>query len=131
MTPLIDIIFQLVLFFMVSTTFLSAPGIQIDLPKSSAEVIVQEQKDLHIWMTHEGEIFLDEKPVTLAGLESKLIEAAREDPGTQVNVKADTLVGHGQVVLVMDMARNQGLTRLSIATDPGAPGPVPEEEREK
>ena len=47
-TPLIDIIFQLVLFFMVSTTFITAPGIQVDLPRSSAQEILQDSSDVNI-----------------------------------------------------------------------------------
>ncbi len=44
-TPLIDIIFQLVLFFMVSTTFVTSPGIQVDLPRSSAQTIIREKQE--------------------------------------------------------------------------------------
>jgi biopolymer transport protein ExbD/biopolymer transport protein TolR len=117
-TPLIDIIFQLVLFFMVSTTFITAPGIQVDLPRSSAQEILQDSSDVNIWMTNQGEVFVDEAPVDWATLDEKL-SAASADPQTLVIIKADTDVEHGRVVRVMDLARSKGLNRLAIATDPG------------
>lgn len=117
-TPLIDIIFQLVLFFMVSTTFITAPGIQVDLPRSSAQEILQDSSDVNIWMTNQGEVFVDEDPVDWATLDEKL-SAASADPQTLVIIKADTDVEHGRVVRVMDLARSKGLNRLAIATDPG------------
>ena len=57
-TPLIDIIFQLVLFFMVSTTFVSAPGIEVDLPKSSSDTVLREQDELSIWIAVDGFLLL-------------------------------------------------------------------------
>ncbi|MCB9761591.1 MAG: biopolymer transporter ExbD [Alphaproteobacteria bacterium] len=130
LTPLIDIIFQLVLFFMVSTTFIAAPGIQVDLPRSSAQTILQDQEDISIWMSEKGEIFVDEKPVTWDDLVAALNRAAERDPSTMVIIKADTAVGHGRVVAVMDLARSKGLTRLAIGTDAeaGRAGTEPEPE---
>jgi len=121
-TPMIDVVFQLVLFFMVSTTFKSAPGIQVDLPRSSQEVVIAEDEDLQIWMTLEGSIFVNDQPVDLPGLTRVLQRTAERDPDTLVVIKADTGVEHGRVVQVMDLARGRGLSRLAIATE------VPDEE---
>ena len=118
-TPLIDIIFQLVLFFMVSTTFIAAPGIQVDLPRSSAQTILRDQQDVNIWMTDDGGVFVDEVPVTWSELSQTLSQVAQADTSTMVIIKADTSVDHGRVVTVMDLARSKGLSRLAIATDPG------------
>ncbi len=118
-TPLIDIIFQLVLFFMVSTTFIAAPGIQVDLPRSSAQTILRDQQDVNIWMTEDGAIYIDESPVSWSQLDQVLDQAAQGDTSTMVVIKADTSVDHGRVVTVMDLARSKGLSRLAIATDPG------------
>ncbi len=117
-TPLIDIIFQLVLFFMVSTTFITAPGIQVELPRSSAQQILQDASDINIWMTNGGQVYVDELPVDWPDLDAKL-SAASADIQTLVIIKADTEVEHGRVVRVMDLARSKGLNRLAIATDPG------------
>ncbi len=116
-TPLIDIIFQLVLFFMVSTTFVTSPGIQVDLPRSSAQTIIREKQDLNVWMTAEGSVYLDREPMSWDALAARLSRAAVQDPNTMVIIKADTEVDHGRVVAVMDLARGHGLTRLAIATE--------------
>lgn len=116
-TPMIDVVFQLVLFFMVSTTFKTAPGIQVDLPRSSQDVVVAEDEDINIWMTLDGELYIDEVPVDLAGLRTRLQRAADRDPDTLIVIKADTGVEHGRVVQVMDLARARGLSRLAIATE--------------
>jgi biopolymer transport protein ExbD/biopolymer transport protein TolR len=116
-TPLIDIIFQLVLFFMVSTTFVTSPGIQVDLPRSSAQTIIREKQDISVWMTAEGTVYVDREPMTWDVLEQRFDVAAMHDPNTMVIIKADTDVDHGRVVAIMDLARARGLARLAIATE--------------
>ena len=116
-TPLIDIIFQLVLFFMVSTTFVTAPGIEVDLPRSSADTVLREQDDLSIWISSDGAVYVDDQPVDFSGLERAMDRAAQNNPNTLVMLKADREVDHGRVVAVMDAARNRGLTQLAIATE--------------
>ena len=118
-TPMIDIVFQLVLFFMVSTTFVTAPGIQVDLPRSSAQQVIADKNDINIWMTVDGAVFVDDVPVDVAKLERALYRKAEQNPDTLVVIKADTGVDHGRVVAVMDMAREVGLVRLAIATEAG------------
>ena len=127
-TPLIDIIFQLVLFFMVSTTFVTAPGIEVDLPRSSADTVLREQDDLSIWISSDGAVYVDDTAVDFSGLELAMDRAAQKNPNTLVMLKADREVDHGRVVAVMDAARNRGLTQLAIATevrsaDRGSPSP--------
>ncbi len=117
-TPMIDIVFQLVLFFMVSTTFKTSSGIQVDLPRSSQEVVVAEQDDLQILMTLDGTTYLNDTEVTTEALKRSLEEVATADINRLVVIKADTGVEHGRVVEVMDLARGLGLTRLAIATEP-------------
>ena len=120
-TPLIDIIFQLVLFFMVSTTFVSSPGIEVDLPRSSSETILRDKDDLSIWVTVDGAVYVDDHPVDWKGLRSALQGAVRGNPRTLIIIKADQEVGHGRVVSVMDLARSLGLNRLAIATEANDP----------
>ncbi len=117
LSPMIDVVFQLVLFFMVSTTFVTAPGIDVDLPRASTQATLNEQEDIDVWMTTEGAIYVDDVPVDAATLRSKLLDAAKRDAGTLVILKADAGVSHGRVVTVMDVAREVGLSKLAIATE--------------
>ena len=123
LTPMIDVMFNLVLFLLLATTFKKeddagqkGPAIQVDLPKSSSGNVVAETKDLNVWVAADGTVFLDEAPVTTEDLRRSFKRAARQDPSTLVVIKADQDVTHGAVVGVMDLARNQGLSRLAIAT---------------
>ena len=116
-TPLIDIIFQLVLFFMVSTTFVTSPGIEVDLPRSSSDTILRERDDINLWVTSEGSVFVDDAPVDWSTLQGALQQAATANPSTLIIIKADRDVDHGRVVAVMDLARSLGLNRLAIATE--------------
>ena len=122
MTPLIDIIFQLVLFFMVSTTFVSSPGIEVDLPRSSSDTILRDKDDMNIWVTEDGAVYVDDHPVDWSGLRRALTAANQGNPNTLIIIKADQDVGHGRVVSVMDLARSMGLGRLAIATDVNVAG---------
>jgi len=127
-TPLIDIIFQLVLFFMVSTTFVTSPGIQVDLPRSSAQTILRDRDDVNIWVTSDGAVYVDDDAVDWTGLRAALESAAAANPSTLVIVKADEAVDHGRVVAVMDLARSFGLSRLAIATEAAVGGQRGEDE---
>jgi biopolymer transport protein ExbD len=124
LTPLIDIIFQLVLFFMVSTSFTQAQveGIEIELPKSSTQVILTEKAELRLKVAADGAVYLDDAPMTLSALRARLRDAAKADPSTLVVIRADASVGHGRVVAVMDLARAQGLSNLAIATEANTAG---------
>ncbi|OGQ13965.1 MAG: hypothetical protein A3B70_03870 [Deltaproteobacteria bacterium RIFCSPHIGHO2_02_FULL_40_11] len=118
LTSLIDVMFMLVLFFLVTTTFVSSPGMKVDLPKSAAKDIVRNKKDLTIVLSKDQSILLNQKPVSEATLQEKLFEEAQLNPETMVIIRADQNSSHGFVVRIMDYARNAGLTKLAIATDP-------------
>lgn len=134
MTAMLDVTFNLLLFFVVTTSFRQeevnqSPGIQVDLPRSSARAVLADDKDVDVWMTADGQIVVDEQPVDFAGLRRIFRERAAIDPNTMVVIRADTGVSHGRVVAVMDNAKALGLSRLAIATQAntgeGGEGEVP------
>src|SRR3989338_8074738 len=117
-TSLIDVMFTLVLFFMVTTTFVSAPGFKVDLPKSSAQDIQRDKKDVTIVISANHSLILNQKAVNERELQTRLLAQAKENPQTLVIIQADQGVSHGEVVRIMDYAREAGLSRLAIATEP-------------
>ncbi|MEZ4236561.1 MAG: biopolymer transporter ExbD [Myxococcota bacterium] len=128
LTPMLDVTFNLVLFFVVTTSFVRAdetPGIQVDLPRSSAQAIINDDRDINIWMTDKGAVYVDDEPVDAAALRAQLRERAKLDPDTLVVIKADENVTHGRVVQVMDEAKRFGLSRLAIATEGEGGGTAP------
>ena len=118
LTPLIDVVFLLLIFFMVSTTFIREPGgIRVDLPHSDTQEFIREGEELVIKVDADGDLYVDEVPVDLEGLRKELRRTVQLDPDTTVIIKADRDVEHGAVVRVMDTAKRIGLSRLAVATE--------------
>lgn len=117
-TPVVDTVFNLLIFFALSLNFISTPGIRVQLPKSAAQEITREKKDLRVVLTARDQLYLNEKPVDLDGLGAQFKKAAVSDRETQILIQADQRVAHGKVVQVMDLARSAGLYRLAIVTQP-------------
>ncbi len=116
MTPLVDVVFNLLIFFMLSTTFVTTPGIKINLPKASAKELKVQEKEVRIAMTKSGKIYVNRKLVSLDDVRKILKRKARINPKMLVIIEADAQVTHGKVVQIMDIAKNAGLNRLAIAT---------------
>lgn len=117
-TPVVDTVFNLLIFFALSLNFISTPGIQVNLPKSAAQEITREKKDLRVVITPTNQLYLNEKPVDISDLGDRFRKAAQSNRETQILIQADQQVTHGKVVEVMDLARSAGLHRLAIVTQP-------------
>jgi biopolymer transport protein ExbD len=115
-TSLVDILFNLLLFFMVSTTFLTTPAIKLELPKAKhGESVTQEPTVIYIDAA--GGIYFDDKPVEVSLLGAALSKELAGTADKSVVLKADSRVSHGRVVEVMDVIKGAGATRLVIATE--------------
>ncbi|HWP56944.1 MAG TPA: biopolymer transporter ExbD [Candidatus Acidoferrales bacterium] len=108
----------MLIFFAVSLNFISTPGIQVQLPKSAAQEVAREAKDLRVAIAASGRTYLNEQEVDQSALEGRFKTAAAVSRQTQVLIQADEQVAHGKVVEVMDLARAAGLFRLAIVTQP-------------
>ena len=116
-TSLLDVMFNLLLFFMVSTTFLSTPAIKLELPKAKhAEVI--EQRPIVVYVDSDGTVYLNDEPVNISMLDAALEGKLSDADDRSVVLKADSRVSHGIVVGVMDAIKGAGATRLVVSTEP-------------
>ena len=116
-TSLLDVMFNLLLFFMVSTTFLSTPAIKLELPKAThAEVV--EQRPIIVYVGVDGTVYLNDEPVNVALLSAALEGKFAEGDERSVVLQADSRVSHGTVVEVMDAIKAAGATRLVVSTEP-------------
>jgi len=114
---MIDVIFFLLVFFMLFTTFKTTPtGLDINLPKAKT-VNHQKQEQLIVNISSKGHIYLNDKLLTKAGLKDKIATKIKEDPATVVIIKADREVVYNEVVEVMDVARQVGAYKLALAAD--------------
>ncbi len=114
-TSLIDVLFLLLIFFMVSSTFLEQPGIKLELPKAQSAVVT-EQKDYTLFVDKEGKMFLNQDEVTTANLGERLRQVLPNMKEGALILKADQDVSHGIVVRIMDIAKQSGIKKLIIGT---------------
>ncbi|ORJ63646.1 biopolymer transporter ExbD [Geothermobacter hydrogeniphilus] len=117
MTPMVDVVFLLLIFFMISTTFVETPGIDVNLPKSSLEVTEKKPQEIKVFIDARGKIVIDEKQVSLKGLKERLKAMGAKTAETTFVLMADRDVRHGRVVEVMDAAKEAGFVQLAIATE--------------
>lgn len=120
MTPMIDIIFQLVIFFMISSVFNTAPGIDLELPQGEGS-LPQEITPLSITIVGDNEVFLNKTPITLDNLKAALKKYRNEvdDKTEDVVLRGDKSVSYGAFVEVMGILRSTGYSQINIITDPG------------
>jgi len=115
-TSLIDVLFILLIFFMVTSTFLEQPGIKLELPKAQSAQ-VEQIENLIIYVDQQRQVFLNDKPVAIDRLEKLLTETIAENDQPTLVLRADKAVPHGLVVTIMDLAKRSGVKRLVIGTD--------------
>lgn len=120
LTPLIDVVFLLLIFFMVSTTFDRHTKLKVELPEASAKMQQQPQEEpVVLAIDAKGNYFIDDRQLVNTKLDTLKIAlqktvADRED--VSLVLRADARTPHQAVVRAMDAASQLGLTRLSIAT---------------
>ncbi len=118
LTPMIDCVFQLLIFFMVTAVFAITPGLDIKLPEAE-EAQAPERENLFIVVDQDGNMALNHMTVTFATLRDELEERRRLlDDTTLIIIQGDERATHGQVVQIMDIARSVGIVDQIIATEP-------------
>jgi biopolymer transport protein ExbD/biopolymer transport protein TolR len=117
LTPMIDVVFLLLIFFMISTTFIERPGLKIDLPDSSTFEALQTEKEVQIYLGKDGEIYFQQQQMSLAALVQQLNSYGPAAVKMTFILMADTDALHGRVIQLMDAAKTAGFGKLAIATD--------------
>ena len=124
-TPRVDVRLVLLVIFIITAPLL-ASSIRLDLPKTDAAKPGDPPKFVTVVVDKAGQVFFNDKPVTQAQLTSELQGAAKLNPETEVQLRADTGVPYGRVVEVMGEAQKAGLNRIGFVADPAAAAaPVP------
>ncbi len=115
LTPLIDMVFLLIIFFLLTTRFITEEGISVKLPQARSTT-PQTQKEITVYVTKEGRVFIGNRELTLPQLYHELKFLIGSDKNKLVVIKADRNVILNKVVKVMDIAKTAGAARLCIAT---------------
>ena len=119
LTPLIDVVFLLLIFFMVSTTFEKQAKLKVQLPDASAQVKAPDEKSITIGIDAKGHYYINDRQVVNTSLETLKVAITKITNGEKdivVTLKADAKTPHQSVVTAMDAASQLGLVKLSIAT---------------
>jgi biopolymer transport protein ExbD len=111
--PLIDVVFLLLIFFMLTSSFIFQPGIKVNLPKAITSEVVHK-KSLVILITKDNAVYLNERAITMDELTTRLAIAAKET--RPLLIQADREASLGKVVEVWDLCREEGITQINIAT---------------
>ena len=114
-TSLIDVLFLLLIFFMISSTFVEQPGMKLELPESKS-ASAEKMKELFIEINQDGTMFLGDVAVSLDSLEYKFKSIVPSLENRTLILKADKEARHGTVVSVMDKAKISGIEKIIIAT---------------
>jgi len=112
--PLIDMVFQLLIFFMLTSSFIMQPGIKVNLPKAVTSEAVKLE-NIEVIVSGENVTYLDGKVVTTQELKTKLLQVAKRNQ--PILIKADRRASLGRVVEIWDMCRDLGITQINIATN--------------
>lgn len=115
MTPLIDMVFILLIFFVVTTSFVSETGLDIQRPQSSAAEMLPRE-NIPVAIGTDGRITVDGRRVGLLSIRSLLQKRLRIQPGLAVVLVADKAVSVDRVVRVMDEVRAAGISEVALAT---------------
>jgi len=117
LTPLVDIVFILLIFFLITSTFVQNPGIEVELPKASAATADVQSNNIILAITRNGQVIHEGQTMSSEELKSRLEEHYTNTPKQLIVIQADSTAHHGKVVEVMDMAQAAGFHRLAIATE--------------
>ena len=118
-TPLVDVMLVLVVILIITAPLL-ASSIRLDLPKAEGAQAAEAPRFVTVAMDARGGLFLDDRPVDPAGLGAQLLAAARRNPDTEIQLRADRSVPYGKVVEVMGLAQKAGLNRIGFVAEPAA-----------
>jgi biopolymer transport protein TolR len=118
-TPLVDVMLVLLVIFILTAPLLTS-AIRLDLPQSQASQAGEAPESITLSLTTTGDIFINDKPVSMAELPNALQQVAIQKPQVEVQLRADQAVPYGQVLNLMGLAQQAGLTRIGFVTAPGA-----------
>ena len=111
--PLIDVVFLLLIFFMLTSSFIFQPGIRVNLPRAITSEVLHKEL-LIVTITDSNEVFVDERPVGSEELVSRISVASGQ--GQPVLIQADKKANLGKVIEIWDICRQMDIKQINIAT---------------
>ena len=116
-TPLVDVMLVLLVIFMLTAPLLTS-AVRLDLPSADAPPAAAAPTHLILALDAKGALFLNDRPVTSEQLRERLQDAARLNPETELQLRADQALAYGKVVEVMALAQKAGLSHIGFVAQP-------------
>jgi biopolymer transport protein ExbD len=118
MTPMLDIVFIMLIFFIVTTVFVKQAGIEVNKPEGQTAVKFKNA-NIFIAVTEDGRVWIDRKEIALETVRANLERLLLEQPTDSVFIQADEKAKHGIVVEVMDQIKASGIDSVAVAVRGG------------
>ncbi|MCW8885344.1 MAG: biopolymer transporter ExbD [Motiliproteus sp.] len=115
MTPLIDMVFILLIFFVVTSSFVKESGVEVDRP-SAQSAVKQQNMAIMISITAKGDIWIDQQNTPLSAVRSMILRLHADTPEGGIVISADKSAPSGRLVEVLDQIRLAGISNIAIAT---------------
>lgn len=116
MTPMVDVMMLLVIFFIMSSVFIvDYPGFSVNLPQVTASKLPTE--DMTVMIGKDGQLAVDGQAIDKTILVNKISEVSQQKNSNSVVIRADTEVNYGEVVAVMGDIKKSGITKISVAVE--------------
>lgn len=119
LTPMLDVVFIMLIFFIVTTSFVKEAGIQVSRP-SAASAEKKERANILVAISGTGEIWIDKRRVDVRSVRANIERLHAESPEGQVVIQADKGSNTGTLVKVMDQIRMAGVQDISLSATPGS-----------
>jgi biopolymer transport protein ExbD len=114
MTPMLDIVFIMLIFFIVTTVFVKEAGIEVNKPGAS-QAVLPKNANIFIAITKDGDVWMDKREIKVDSIRASIERLISEQPTDVVIIQADEDAEHGVVIKVMDQIKAAGIDRISIA----------------
>ena len=115
-TPMVDVMLVLLVIFMITAPLLTV-GVPINLPKTKAKALPEDQKPLSITINKEEKIFVQNTEISLEKLIPKLISISKNRNDRKIFIRADKVLSYGKVVEVMAIISSAGFNKIALVTD--------------
>lgn len=116
LTPMLDIVFIMLIFFIVTSTFVRESGIEVDKPQAT-NVVNQKDVGIFIAVTADNDVYIDKKMVDIERVQAALEAMLLDKPDSSLVIQADERAFSGTVIQVMDAAKGAGIEKIAIAAE--------------
>jgi biopolymer transport protein ExbD/biopolymer transport protein TolR len=123
MTPLIDVMLVLLVIFMITAPLMSS-SLKLDLPRAEGGTPNEAPQFISVALDPQGQLFFGEEALDPAAFALRVVEAARRNPKTEVQLRADKGVPYGRVAEVIGVVQKAGLNRIGFVTEPASTAPA-------